>query len=114
MDARPLTERERAVLDALLATDFDGAAALRRQAAGVQVTGGCGCGCPSIDFRAGRGMIVRVDAVVHGGHDTLLLYTVTDPRHGEVLGGIEYAGTGDDRRTELPPPGEFTITPARR
>ncbi|GGN35479.1 hypothetical protein FHR83_006182 [Actinoplanes campanulatus] len=114
MDTRPLTERERAVLDTLLATNFDGAAELRRQAADVQVTGGCGCGCPSIDFRAGRGMIVRVDAVVHGGHDSLFLYTFADPEHGELLGGIEYAAVGDERRTELPPPDRLTITPARR
>ncbi|GGN87768.1 hypothetical protein GCM10010112_70700 [Actinoplanes lobatus] len=114
MHARPLTERERAVLDALLATDVDGAADLRRQAVDVQVTGGCGCGCPSIDFRAGRGMIVRVDAVVHGGHDSLFLYTFAEPEHGEVLGGIEYAGIGDEHRTELPPPDRLIITPARR
>ena len=45
---RPLTDREREVLNALLAVNFPGAPAMRAQATLVRVVGGCGCGCPSI------------------------------------------------------------------
>lgn len=56
MDARPLTQRERAVLEALLAVDFEGVETLRGQAAQAVVVGTCSCGCPSIDFQHGRGL----------------------------------------------------------
>src|SRR5688572_13393530 len=56
MNARPLTQRERAVLDALLTVDFPDVATLRHQATEVAVVGTCGCGCPSIDFQHGRGL----------------------------------------------------------
>lgn len=109
---RPLTLRERDVLDALLAVDLDGVTELRKQARTATVVGGCSCGCPSIDFvsRPGAGMHVLVTAAIRGTNDTLLLYTV-DGR----LGGIEYAGvseTGDP--SELPRPGLLVIEPARR
>ena len=51
MEPRSLPERERTVLDALLSVEFEGAAALRDQAAQAEVVGMCGCGCPSIDFQ---------------------------------------------------------------
>jgi len=47
---RPLTDRERAVLDWMLLGDFDGADAYRAQVAELRVRGICGCGCPTIDF----------------------------------------------------------------
>jgi hypothetical protein len=106
MDARPLTQRERAVLEALLAVDFQDVETLRRQAAEVVVVGTCGCGCPSIDFQHGRGlgMAVRVNAGVRGSHDGLFLYTVEDPQRGEVLGGIEWVGVEETDPDELPSP----------
>ena len=114
MDPRPLTPRERAVLDALLAAGGPGVAPLRRQAAQVSVVGGCGCGCPSVDFRpdGGRGMTVRVNAGVRGSHDGLFLYTVEDPQQGEVLGGIEWVGVEGADPGELPPPDLLDIHPA--
>lgn len=113
MQPRPLTPRERSVLDALLtAADFEGADALRQQAGAVQVVGVCGCGCPSIDFTegGGSGMTVRVDAGVRepesGG---LFLYTIEDEPLGEVLGGIEWVGsTENDSPDELPAPEDLT------
>jgi len=66
MDPRPLTQRECAVLEALLSVDFDGVENLRRQVVEVVVVGMCGCGCPSIDFQHGRGlgMTIRVNAAI--------------------------------------------------
>jgi hypothetical protein len=74
MDSRVLTPRERTVLEALLAVDFQGVESLRLQAADVVVVGMCGCGCPSIDFRRDRGlgMAIRVNAAVPGSYAGLL------------------------------------------
>jgi hypothetical protein len=76
MDARPLTQRERAMLEALLAVDFQGVEALRRQRAEIVVVGTCGCGCPSIDFQhdRGLGMTIRVNASVPDSCDGLFLW----------------------------------------
>jgi hypothetical protein len=114
MDPRPLTRRERAVLEALLAEDLPGAEPLRRQSAAVTVVGGCGCGCPSIDFQPdrGRGMTVRVNAAVRGAHDGLFLYTIEDPQRGELLGGIEWVGVEGTDPDELPSPDLLDIHPA--
>jgi hypothetical protein len=46
----PLTDRQRAVLDALLQFDHPGVEDLRRQAASARVKPSCACGCPSIGF----------------------------------------------------------------
>jgi len=114
MDPRPLTRREQAVLEALLAIDFDGAQNLRCQIPNVVVVGRCGCGCPSIDFQyqQGSGMSARVSASISNSYDGLFLYTVDDPDHGEVLGGIEWVGVGDKNPDELPPPEVLDIQPA--
>ena len=114
MYPRPLTARERAVLTALLAVDFDGVERLRRQAAEAQVFGGCGCGCPSIDFFKGltKGMTMVVNAGVRdsGTFDGLFLYTVDVPGTGEVLGGIEWVGQSESDPDELPAAEDLTIT----
>lgn len=110
MDPRPLTDRERAVLDALLAVEFPGVETLRAQA--VEVVGVCGCGCPSIDFQRGRGMAVRADATVPDTYDGLFLYTVEDPERGELLGGIEWVSVSDTSPAEFPAPDLLEIRPA--
>ncbi|WIM99724.1 hypothetical protein ACTOB_003385 [Actinoplanes oblitus] len=106
MDARPLTQRERAVLDALLAVDFPDVATLRCQAMEIVVVDTCGCGCPSIDFQRGRGpgITTRANAGVRGSHNGLFLYTIEDPQRGEVLGGIEWVGVEETDPEELPSP----------
>ncbi|WP_189335430.1 hypothetical protein [Actinoplanes ianthinogenes] len=109
MAPRALTERERAVLDALLTVDFEGVEELRRQAAEARVVGECGCGCPSIDFQDGTGMNVRVNASVRGAYDELFLYSFGDDR----LGGIEWAGV-DEKPAEFPPPELLEISVASR
>lgn len=107
--SRPLTDRERAVLDALLSVQFDGVELLRQEAATVEVVGTCRCGCPSIEFRAEPriGLQVRVNAVVDGSDDGLFLYTV-----GGHLGGIEWAGVSDNVPAEFPDPVLLKIAPA--
>ena len=114
MEPRPLTLRERAVLEALLAVDFEGADNLRRQIANVVVVARCDCGCPSIDFQhhQGSGMSVRVNAGVPDSYDGLFLYTVDDPDQGEVLGGIEWVGVGKTNPDEFPPPQLLDVQPA--
>ncbi|WP_207211905.1 hypothetical protein [Promicromonospora panici] len=108
---RPLTDRERSVLDALLAAEFDGVADLREQAKTVVVGGICGCGCPSIDFdhsTGERGTWVRVNAGIRDSHgDGLFLYTM-----GPWLGGIEYVGVGETDPREFPDSSLLTVTPA--
>jgi hypothetical protein len=110
MESRPLTGRERAVLDALLSSDFSDVEMLRAQAEHVQVVGVCGCGCPSIDFRTepGVGLRVRVNAAIAGGsYDGLFLFTL-----GDHLGGIEYVGSsGEKDPPELPEPALLVIEP---
>ncbi|WP_130343866.1 hypothetical protein [Herbihabitans rhizosphaerae] len=114
MEARPLTQRERAVLEALLAVDFPGVEELRRQVADVVVVDMCGCGCPSIDFQRdhGLGMEVRVNASIPGSHNGLFLYTIEDPRRGKLLGGIEWVAGEDTNPDELPAPDRLDIQPA--
>lgn len=116
MSPRPLTAREREVLTALLAVDFDGVERLRVQAAEAQVVGGCDCGCPSIDFFEGRnsGVTMVVNAGVRDSetYDGLFLYTVDIPGKGEVLGGIEWVGQSESDPDEFPTPEDLTITVA--
>ena len=49
-EPRPLSLAELAILNALLASDFLGAAELRAQLPAVTVVGNCDCGCPSVDL----------------------------------------------------------------
>jgi hypothetical protein len=104
---RPLTERERAVLDHLLSVEFPGVEDLRAQAVNAMVVDVCACGCPSIDFHTERGvgMHVRVNASISGSYDGLFLYTL-----GEHLGGIEYVGVSDEGDpAELPDPSVLVL-----
>jgi hypothetical protein len=105
---RPLTAREREVLDALLSVDFEGVEELRGEAGQAVVVGGCGCGCPSVDFynEPGAGMRIRVNATAGQG-EGLFLYTVADR-----LGGIEWVGaSGEADPQEFPPASELRVLP---
>jgi hypothetical protein len=106
---RPLTPREREILHALLAVDFEGAEHFRSQANDVEVVRDCDCGCPSIDFHLerGAGMHIRVNAAIQGMNDGLFLFTV-----GNHLGGIEYVGVSENGDpSEFPDPGLLTVEP---
>ncbi|RAO37435.1 hypothetical protein PSN13_01417 [Micromonospora saelicesensis] len=106
MEARPLTRRERTVLEALLAVDFQRVETLQRLATEVLVVDTCGCGCPSIMFQHGRGreMGIKVNASVRGSYNGLFLYVIEDLERGEVLGGIEWLDVGEADPDELPSP----------
>ncbi len=54
-EERPLTGVEVAALNHMLSRDFPGVEQLRTQARTARVTGGCGCGCPSIDLSVDQG-----------------------------------------------------------
>ena len=47
---RALTDRERAMLDRLLAVDDPRAVPLRSQVDGARVVGQCDCGCATVEF----------------------------------------------------------------
>lgn len=97
---RPLTERERAVLDALLDGCTNDVANLRLQVPTLSVGDPCRCGCPSADFEGPSGpLTVHVDARIEGSIDTVFLYSVEGR-----LGGIEYVTNADRPPNELPDP----------
>lgn len=73
-EPRPLTGVERRLLDALLALDFEGVEALRRQAETVQAYSSCSCGCGSIGFEHPDGVrpppqshAAPLNPIVHNG-----------------------------------------------
>jgi hypothetical protein len=79
---RPLTPTERALLDALLDHEFDGAAELRAQALRATASTGCECGCVTIDLHVPDDVPVSSSpgpAPVEG--------TVVDAA-GEPIGGV--------------------------
>jgi hypothetical protein len=95
---RPLSDRERSVLDALLGADFPGVEALRDQARSVQVEGRCDCGCPTIRFSSapGRHRLVA-EGASDEGQDVLLFA-------GERgLDSLESSWTTDSPPVEFPP-----------
>lgn len=99
---RPLTERERAVVESMLTASFDGVEALRRQVPSLRVSGRCGCGCPTVYFAhpdSEDGVWHRVNASIRGTNDGLMLFT-----SGEWLDSLEYVGAGDRDPAEFPDP----------
>ncbi len=99
---RPMTPRERAVLELMLSVDFQGVGELRRQSKSVLAAMRCPCGCPSVDFAhppTMSGMEIRVNAEVENSDDGLFLFT-----HDGWLGGIEWVGFSDEPPEELPDP----------
>lgn len=109
---RPLSSRERAFLDALVEPEFPGAVELRRQAAAVEVSGGCACGCASVDFvlpAVRPGMRIITEAIHRDGTGEVILFTRHAHTGQEVLAGIECFWYEGDSMTQLPPPSEFEI-----
>lgn len=58
----PLTDDERALLDALLSHDFSGVNELRVQAPNILAKKGCACGCGTVNFVPGAGPMPRSEA----------------------------------------------------
>lgn len=100
---RPLTRREREIVDLLLSVDFPDRGALRRELPRACVYQRCVCGCPTIDVttddETGIGAYwPEVEAESGAGHPsrTLILFV------GETGFSIELVPHEED-----PPPHEF-------
>ena len=109
MFPRPLSTREREILDLLLSADFVGAPELREQAATASVTGLCPCGCASFDADVDRGLtpaavqsVVPVHSFSKADPFELLLFA----RDG-WFEGVEIVCYGDERPRTFPPPDTF-------
>ncbi|MET8853786.1 hypothetical protein [Amycolatopsis sp. NPDC004625] len=109
MASRPLTPEERTTLDTLLAADFPGAAELRAQAPTARVTGGCACGCPTIDLAVDEATppapienSVAVEADAPGGG---LIVFVEAGR----LSCLEYWTVEDKPPAGFPPAGQIVL-----
>jgi len=79
---RPLTATERALLDALLDHEFDGAAELRAQAVRATATTSCECGCVTIDLHVPDDVPVSSAAGVAPVEGTVV------DAAGEAIGGV--------------------------
>lgn len=108
---RPLTIKEREVLDFLLSVEQAGIEALRAQADYVTVIGRCECGCASVDFEVDRSGVpasplpVRrpaIDAESKNREGSVGIYDLMLWADDGWLGGIELVTYGEE-----PPPTEF-------
>ena len=79
---RPLTTTERALLDALLDHDFDGAAELRAQVRRATASTGCECGCLTIDLH------VPDDVPVSSASGTAPVEGTVVDAGGAPIGGV--------------------------
>jgi hypothetical protein len=79
---RPLTTTERALLDALLDHDFDGAVELRTQARHATASTGCECGCVTIDLH------VPDDVPASPAAGTAPVEGTVVDADGEPIGGV--------------------------
>lgn len=72
-----MTPQERVIRDALLSADFEGAEQIHAAEDSLRVAGVCGCGCPSIYFRAsegGGGIRLAAEGVTATGERSVLLF----------------------------------------
>ncbi|WP_370968541.1 hypothetical protein [Amycolatopsis sp. cg9] len=106
---RSLTPDERAVLDVLLAGDFPGAVELRVQAATAQVSGSCGCGCPTVclvvDDATPTAEITERAAVEADVPDGGLIVFVDEGR----LSCLEYWTVEDEPPAAFPAPDQIRV-----
>lgn len=84
--SRPLTADEHDFIEALLGGVRSGVGRYVGQLERVQVVGGCGCGCPSIDF--------GVPAAKEGGAPTPLVLADAESPEGVPVGVILWARGG--------------------
>ena len=106
---RELSERERRVIEWVLAGEFDGVDELRAQIPRLRVLGGCTCGCPSVDFvepGLGLGSPIGREGYVPG-----LFYSVALFARGDgVLTTLDLLCTGEVTPTEFPDAAELVET----
>lgn len=79
---RPLTTTERALLDALLDHEFDGAAELRAQARAALASTDCECGCVTVELH------VPDDVPVSAAPDPAPVEGTVVDADGEPIGGV--------------------------
>jgi len=108
---RPLTSKEREVLDFLLSVEQEGIEALRAQADHVAVISRCKCGCASVDFEVDQSCVpasplpVRrpaIDAESKNREGSVGIFDLMLWADDGWLGGIELVTYGDET-----PPTEF-------
>ena len=112
---RPLSIEEQDLIDALLGAAGAAAGRYLGQLATVEVVGGCGCGCPTINLsvstRGGEGAatpLVIADAVTPDGVPVGVILWV----RGGVLSGLEVHPWDGTRSVRLPR--SETLTNLRR
>ncbi|MER5635938.1 hypothetical protein ABT095_03150 [Kitasatospora sp. NPDC002227] len=111
IEPRPLNGSERAVLEHLLAADFDGAPALRGQVDRAEVVAAWGVGSVSVDLRvrgleqdpAPRSTLLPVGALVYDGSGEYIGELLVWAEGGTVLSALEYAWVTDEMPSSLPP-----------
>jgi hypothetical protein len=99
IERRPLSDRERELVDELLrrsdvsipATDIDA----------LRVVGGCTCGWPTVYFNGGANGPLIASAYVDGTHDEVLLFAGGD---NGPLSSLELAWIADSPPKAFPPP----------
>ncbi|WP_329427016.1 hypothetical protein OG339_42845 [Streptosporangium sp. NBC_01495] len=111
---RHLSAEEQAIILALLTQDFPGVDELRAQVPSAIVAERCGCGCATVDLRAGtkpRALAspvqngVLISASVRGRDDGVLLFV----ENGH-LSYLEVYSV-DDEPASLPQPEDVTVDP---
>ena len=105
--ARPLTDEELELIEALLGAARSGAGRFLGQIEDAEVVGRCVCGCPSIDLavkkasRDGRPVpLVMADAESPEGMPVSVILWVSNGR----LSGLEVHTWDGERRVRLPRP----------
>lgn len=109
MAERALTEHERLLLDHITKVDWPDAQALNESVAHLVVTGGCGCGCASINVRDVRFPEQRhelehwCNAVSADGAEAVVLWLGSDRR----IAALDVELPDDGR---LPDPSNLIVT----
>jgi hypothetical protein len=108
VDHRRLTPIEQAVLDRLLGALIEGAERLRAQADDLRVVGGCGCGCPSINFQSDLpgGIGIVAEGLVPDRDRSVLLFVDGADR----LYSLELMWMTDAPPTDWPDPASLEVS----
>jgi hypothetical protein len=97
VEPRPLTRRERDLVDELLRRSE--VAIREADLDALQVVGQCDCGCPTIHFNGGANGPLIASAPIEGTNDEVLLFAGGDDG---PLSSLELAWIADTPPSELP------------
>lgn len=102
---RPLSEREREVVELFVATAFVGAESVAESLQCLRVSGACDCGCPTVYFDSDQsGLVVAAEASVAGTDDSVLVFV----NARGCLSSLEYVWI-DPPPAEFPPPAALAV-----